>query len=57
MTEPHLRADSLRVAYGNRVVLHDVSFAIGVGVTGLLGPNGAGKSSLLRTLATAQRPA
>jgi ABC-2 type transport system ATP-binding protein len=27
-----------------------------VGVTGLLGPNGAGKSSLLRTVATAQRP-
>ncbi|MFV0359989.1 ATP-binding cassette domain-containing protein [Tropicimonas sp.] len=36
--------------------LQDVSLDAGRGVFGLLGPNGAGKSSLMRTLATLQRP-
>lgn len=57
MTAPILQVDSLDVRYRNRHAIRRVSFRIGVGVTGLLGPNGAGKSSLLRSVATAQRPA
>lgn len=56
MTVPILEVDSLDVRYGNRSAIRQVSFRIGVGVTGLLGPNGAGKSSLLRSVATALRP-
>jgi len=37
--------------YGNVVAVNDVSFSLGVGVTGLLGPNGAGKTTLLHMLA------
>jgi ABC-type multidrug transport system ATPase subunit len=36
--------------------LDNVSLNISNGLFGLLGPNGAGKSSLMRTLATLQRP-
>ena len=36
--------------------LDGVNLEIGKGMFGLLGPNGAGKSSLMRTLATLQRP-
>ncbi len=46
----------LTVAYGPRVALDAIDVTIHPGVTGILGPNGAGKSSLLRCLATAQRP-
>ncbi|MBI1192331.1 MAG: ATP-binding cassette domain-containing protein [Bacteroidetes bacterium] len=43
--------------YPNGVkALNDVSINIGKGMFGLLGPNGAGKSSLMRTIATLQRP-
>ncbi len=37
--------------YGNVVAVNDISFSLGVGVTGLLGPNGAGKTTLLHMLA------
>lgn len=36
--------------------LDGVSLKVHAGVFGLLGPNGAGKSSLMRTIATLQRP-
>lgn len=43
--------------YRNGVcALDDVSLDIPVGLFGLLGPNGAGKSSLMRTIASLQRP-
>src|SRR5687767_11574702 len=56
MTVPILEVSSLDIRYGNRHAIAQASFRMGVGVTGLLGPNGAGKSSLLRSVATAQRP-
>ncbi len=56
MTAPILEVHSLDVRYGNRHAIRQVSFRLDRGVTGLLGPNGAGKSSLLRSVATAQRP-
>src|SRR4051794_37325696 len=44
-------------AYGDRVVLRDVSFALEEGRTlAVFGPNGAGKTTLLRMLATLLRP-
>src|SRR5919197_3900351 len=49
--------DGLHRAYGERVVLRDVSLTLVPGRTLLvLGPNGAGKSTLLRVLATLLRP-
>ena len=43
--------------YSNGVkALDDVSIDINAGMFGLLGPNGAGKSSLMRTIATLQKP-
>ena len=47
----------LSKTYPNGVRAHaGISLSIGKGLFGLLGPNGAGKSSLMRTLATLQRP-
>jgi ABC-type multidrug transport system ATPase subunit len=52
-----LQIDRLSKTYGNGVrALQDVTLTIPPGMFGLLGPNGAGKSSLMRTIATLQRP-
>ena len=46
-----LKIDSLSVAYGNKVVLQDVSFGVQPGeILALIGPNGAGKSTLIRAV-------
>jgi ABC-type multidrug transport system ATPase subunit len=53
----HLEIRHLSKTYPNGVrALDDVSLSIPPGMFGLLGPNGAGKSSLMRTIATLQRP-
>src|SRR5438046_8492341 len=52
-----LTISSLSKTYSNGVkALDDVNLTIGRGLFGLLGPNGAGKSSLMRTIATLQKP-
>jgi len=51
-----LRIEKLSAGYGEAVVLHDVSLALGEGQTlALLGRNGTGKTTLINTLAGATR--
>ena len=42
--------------YGDHVVLHNLSFTAGVGVTRILGRSGAGKTTLLRILLGLDQP-
>jgi ABC-type multidrug transport system ATPase subunit len=49
--------NNLSKTYNNGVkALDNLNLEIGSGMFGLLGPNGAGKSSLMRTIATLQKP-
>lgn len=54
--EPNLadtlvRVEQVEKRFGDKIALHDVSFAIPAGqICGLLGPNGAGKTTLFRLL-------
>jgi len=51
-----LRIENLSAGYGEAVVLHGVSLALGEGQTlALLGRNGTGKTTLINTLAGATR--
>lgn len=53
----NLSIESLSKTYPNGVkALDEVNLEIKPGMFGLLGPNGAGKSSLMRTIATLQKP-
>lgn len=46
-----LDVKSLSVSYGNRRVLHDISFDLRPGsILAVIGPNGAGKTTLIRAL-------
>jgi len=47
---------NLSKTYGDLKALDNVNLTIPKGMFGLLGPNGAGKSSLMRTIATLQKP-
>lgn len=52
-----LQISNLSKTYPNGVkALDHLNLEIGAGMFGLLGPNGAGKSSLMRTIATLQKP-
>lgn len=52
-----LKISNLSKTYSNGVkALDNLNLEIGSGMFGLLGPNGAGKSSLMRTIATLQKP-
>ncbi|MFC4002787.1 ABC transporter ATP-binding protein [Prauserella oleivorans] len=57
MTETRLRADGVRLGYGERLVVEDLDLEVADGsVTVVIGPNGCGKSTLLRALGRLLRP-
>ena len=54
---PAVACEQLGRAYGDRVVLRDLTLTVPAGATlAVFGPNGAGKTTLLRILATLLRP-
>src|SRR4051794_10014888 len=54
---PAVDCEQLGRAYGDRVVLRDLTLTVPAGATlAVFGPNGAGKTTLLRILATLLRP-
>jgi phospholipid/cholesterol/gamma-HCH transport system ATP-binding protein len=56
-TEPVISLRNLRVSYGEREILHGISFDVLPGETlVILGGSGSGKSTLLRTLVGVEKP-
>ncbi|HEY4242982.1 MAG TPA: ABC transporter ATP-binding protein [Kofleriaceae bacterium] len=54
---PIATVETLRIQYGKRVAVHDLSFELAAGeIALLLGPNGAGKSTTLSAMAGAVLP-
>ncbi|MGD0963750.1 MAG: ATP-binding cassette domain-containing protein [Candidatus Acidiferrales bacterium] len=54
---PSIRVRNLRVNYGEREILHSISFEVPAGETMvILGGSGSGKSTLLRTLVGLEKP-
>jgi ATP-binding cassette ChvD family protein len=52
-----VEADGLRKAYGDRVLIEDLSFKLPRGgIVGVIGPNGAGKTTLVRMITGAEQP-
>ena len=48
---------NVRKAYGDRLLMDDVSFTIPAGaIVGIIGPNGAGKSTMFRMIAGREKP-
>jgi len=53
MAPPIISVNNVRKAYGEKVAVDDVTFAMPPdAILGLLGPNGAGKTSLIRMITT-----
>ena len=56
-TDPIISATNLRVRYGDREVLHGLTFDVGHGETlVVIGGSGSGKSTMLRTLVGLEKP-
>ena len=52
-----VEADGLRKAYGDRLLIEDLSFSLPpAGIVGVIGPNGAGKTTLLRMIIGDEEP-
>jgi len=58
MSEPHIRVRDVTMAYGDFVLIHDLSFDIGRGdIFIIMGGSGCGKSTLLRHMIGLKEPA
>jgi energy-dependent translational throttle protein EttA len=52
-----VEADGLRKAYGERVLIDELSFRLPPGgIVGVIGPNGAGKTTLMRMITGSEQP-
>jgi ATP-binding cassette ChvD family protein len=52
-----IEADGLRKAYGDRLLIDDLTFSLPRGgIVGVIGPNGAGKTTLLRMITGQEQP-
>ena len=52
-----VEAEGLRKAYGDRLLIDDLSFRLPPGgIVGVIGPNGAGKTTLLRMITGQEQP-
>ncbi len=52
-----IRFESVRKAYGDRLLMDDVSFTVPPGaIVGIIGPNGAGKTTLFRMITGKEQP-
>jgi ATP-binding cassette ChvD family protein len=52
-----ITAESLRKAYGNRLLIDDLNFKLPPGgIVGVIGPNGAGKTTLFRMIIGQEQP-
>jgi ATP-binding cassette ChvD family protein len=52
-----VEADGVRKAYGDRLLIDDLSFKLPRGgIVGVIGPNGAGKTTLLRMITEQEQP-
>ncbi|ACI52622.1 ABC transporter related [Gluconacetobacter diazotrophicus PA1 5] len=52
-----IEAEDLRKAFGNRLLIDDLSFKLPPGgIVGVIGPNGAGKSTLFRMIVGQEEP-
>jgi ATP-binding cassette ChvD family protein len=52
-----VRADGVRKAFGNRLIMDGVTFDLPRGgIVGVIGPNGAGKTTLLRMIVGEEKP-
>jgi phospholipid/cholesterol/gamma-HCH transport system ATP-binding protein len=57
LSGPSIKVRDLRVNYGEREILHGISFEVPAGETMvILGGSGSGKSTLLRTLVGLEKP-